>query len=221
MLFPPKVIRARIEVTIQNFFEDLKNYCQKMGWRCDKPVFKEKEWYNILIKIEEIEQWDDNRPKAYLFTFYIPSPIAAKGEPNFTNNPPIIGFEHKIYVKLNKEYPIIKARESPVISDNYLYIESRSQIWHPRFFPRKQSWGCIMVFGELDAIAMHLFGQLLWHVDKVWKYKGTETTNNPVASRWGSTNKEKAEQFMKKQMDKMWGVKEKPVKKTKKKPVIL
>ena len=168
-LFPPGILYRRIEISLKTFYDDLKTFSKTMNWKFDPYVNssngKTHKWKNNLVEVEQIEQYDDGRPKGYILTYYIPSPI---GEPldtsrpaNLTDNIPLIGYKHKIYVSLPFNYPSVRSIESSVQRSDTLYIESRSQLFHPRFYLRQKSWGCVMVNGEIDRIAMNLFQQFI------------------------------------------------------------
>lgn len=214
-LFPPKIIHRRIEISLKSFYNDLSIFCKTMHWRCD-PVFNENDgkrqkWKNNLVDIEQIEEYDDGRAKGFIFTFHIPSPIG-KGlgnkPPNLTDNIPQIGYKHKIYVSLPFNYPSVRSIESSVQRSDTLYIESRSQLFHPRFYLREKSWGCIMVNGEIDRIAMNLFQQLLWEPTHVWKENPAhETTNNIDATNWAKLcGRKEIHQLLLKYMTQQWGI---------------
>ncbi len=186
-----------------------------MNWRCD-PYVKESngkkhKWKNNLVDIEQIEEYDDGRAKGFIFTYFIPSPIGpsltGKTE-NLTDSPPVIGYKHKIYVSLPFNYPSVRSIESSVQRSDTLYIESRSQLFHPRFFLRTKSWGCIMVNGEIDRIAMNLFQQLLWEPSHIWKENPQhETTNNANATSWArNCGREPIHEFLLAKMSEKWGL---------------
>lgn len=214
-LFPPSIIYRRIEISLKSFYSDLATFCKNMHWRCD-PVFskndgKRQKWKNNLVEIEQIEEYDDGRAKGFIFTFHIPSPIglALKTKPaNLTDNIPLIGYKHKIYVSLPFNYPSVRSIESSVQRSDTLYIESRSQLFHPRFYLREKSWGCIMVNGEIDRIGMNLFQQLLWEPSHVWKEKpALETTNNIDATNWAKNcGREEIHKLLLAKMSQQWGI---------------
>ena len=214
-LFPPGILYRRIEISLKTFYDDLKTFSKTMNWKFDPYVNssngKTHKWKNNLVEVEQIEQYDDGRPKGYILTYYIPSPI---GEPldtsrpaNLTDNIPLIGYKHKIYVSLPFNYPSVRSIESSVQRSDTLYIESRSQLFHPRFYLRQKSWGCVMVNGEIDRIAMNLFQQLLWEPGHVWKEKpNQETTNNINATNWAKNcGKEEIHKYLLRLMDEKWG----------------
>lgn len=89
-----------------------------------------------------------------------------------------------------------------------MYIESRTQLFHPRFYLREKSWGCIMVNGEIDRIIMNLMQQLLWEPTHVWKDASEfETTNNRFASKWATDfGKNEVYKFVIQKMDEKWGI---------------
>ena len=214
-LFPPSIIYRRIGISLKTFYDDLMVFCKKMNWKCEPFVNesdgKRLKCRNNLVDIQQIEEYDDGRAKGFIFTYFIPSPIgkALSGNaPNLTDNPPIIGYKHKIYVSLPFNYPSVRSIESSVQRSDTLYIESRSQLFHPRFYLREKSWGCIMVNGEIDRIAMNLFQQLLWEPGHVWKEDpNLETTNNFDASNWAKDcGKEPIHQFLLKMMNDQWGL---------------
>lgn len=187
-----------------------------MGWRFDPYIStsdgKKNKWKNNLVEIEQIEEYDDGRAKGFIFTFHIPSPIGPPFDTsrpaNLTDNLPQIGYKHKIYVSLPYNYPSVRSIESNVQRTDTLYIESRSQLFHPRFYLRTKSWGCIMVNGEIDRIAMNLFQQLLWEPGHVWKDNSQqETTNNHNASAWAKKcGKEEIHTLMLGLMNKQWSI---------------
>lgn len=215
-LFPPRILFKRIESNFRIFYDDLGTYCRRMDWRFDVPQCSSDEvrfyhqWQNNLVEVELFEQYSDNRAKAFLFTYHIPSPVGNpknKGRANLTDNPPEVGYKHQIYVAIPMNYPSVRAVESSGQRSDITYIESRSQLWHPRFYLQQKSWGCIMVNGELDRIAMNLFQQLLWEPGHVWKLPGEhETTNNRAASQWGKEmGHNEIHQFMIRLMTERWG----------------
>ncbi len=214
-LFPPSIIYRRIEISLKSFYNDLAVFCKNMHWRCD-PVFSENDgkrqkWKNNLVEIEQIEEYEDERAKGFIFTFHIPSPIgmALTNKPaNLTDNIPLIGYKHKIYVSLPFNYPSVRSIESSAQRSDTLYIESRSQLFHPRFFLRQKSWGCIMVNGEIDRIAMNLFQQLLWEPTHVWKENpNLETTNNINATNWAKDcGREEIHKFLLEKMNERWSI---------------
>ena len=189
-----------------------------MNWQFDPVIDKSDEialvshWDHNLVKITQIESYPADRPKGFIFTFLIPSPVNSPKNlsqpPNLTNNIPQIGYNHKIYVCLPRNYPAVKSVELAQPGTDTLYIESRPQLWHPRFYLQQKSWGCIMVNGEIDRIAMNLFQQLLWEPGHVWKLsEERETTNNSNASRWGQINgKEEVYKFLLNLMNEKWHV---------------
>lgn len=215
-LFPPSIIYRRIEISLKSFYTDLKTFCKTMGWRCDPYVStsdgKVIKWKNNLVEIEQIEQYDDGRAKGFLFTYRIPSPIGppfdSSKKANITDNIPQIGYKHKIYVSLPYNYPSVRSIESSVQRTDTLYIESRSQLFHPRFYLREKSWGCIMINGEIDRIAMNLFQQLLWEPGHIWKENPLhETTNNMEASLWAKNcGKQEIHKLMINLMTRQWSV---------------
>lgn len=215
-LFPPSIIYRRIEISLKSFYSDLKTFCKTMGWRCDPYTNtsdgKVIKWKNNLVEIEQIEQYDDGRAKGFLFTYRIPStigpPFDSSKKANLTDNIPQIGYKHKIYVSLPYNYPSVRSVESSVQRTDALYIESRSQLYHPRFYLREKSWGCIMINGEIDRIAMNLFQQLLWEPSHVWKENPLhETTNNMEASHWAKNcGKEEIHNLMITLMNKQWSL---------------
>lgn len=215
-LFPPSIIYRRIEISLKTFYNDLMVFCKRNSWRCD-PVVNESDgknhkWHNNLVDIEQIESYDDGRAKGFIFTFFIPSPIAhplTGNKADLENNIPVVGYKHKIYVSLPFNYPSVRSIESSVQRTDALYIESRSQLFHPRFYLREKSWGCIMVNGEIDRIAMNLFQQLLWEPSHVWKEDASrETTNNIDASNWAKNcGKEEIHKLIIGKMNDQWGTK--------------
>ena len=214
-LFPPNIIYRRIEISLKTFYEDLQVFCKTMHWRYDPYVNesngKRHKWHNNLVSIEQIEEYDDGRAKGFIFTYFIPSPIdppLSRNKPDLENNTPVIGYKHKIYVSLPFNYPSVRSIESNVQRSDALFIESRSQLFHPRFYLRQKSWGCIMVNGEIDRIAMNLFQQLLWEPGHVWKENSSkETTNNYDATNWAKDCcKEEIHKFILENMNQQWGV---------------
>lgn len=214
-LYTPGIIYRRIDNSLKNFFEDLKVLCKNKHWQYE-PYVKESngkrhKWKNNLVQIEQIEEYDDGRAKGFLFTFFIPSPIGPgllnKPE-NLTDNPPVLGYKHKIYVSLPFNYPSVSAIESRVQRSDTLYIETRSQLFHPRFYLREKTWGSIIVTGEIDKIAMNLFQQLLWEPSHViWEEDPEhEPINNQQAINWVTNyGSEPIHQFLLSKMNDQWG----------------
>ena len=214
-LFPPGIIYRRIEISLKTFYNDLAIFCKNMHWRCDPYVNesdgKRHKWKNNLVEIEQIEEYDDGRAKGFIFTYHIPSPIGqalTDNPPDLEKNLPLIGYKHKIYVSLPFNYPSVRSIESSVQRSDTLYIESRSQLFHPRFYLREKSWGCIMVNGEIDRIAMNLFQQLLWEPSHIWKEDPAhETTNNIQATNWAkSCGRENIHNLLLDKMKDQWGL---------------
>ena len=215
-LFPPGIIYRRIGISLKTFYDDLAVFCKMMKWRyvpfVQQSDGKRHKWKNNMVEIEQIEEYDDGRAKGFLMTYFIPSPIGPalnnSKNANLTDNPPLIGYKHKIYVSLPFNYPSVRSIESSVQRSDTLYIESRSQLFHPRFYLREKSWGCIMVNGEIDRIAMNLFQQLLWEPSHVWKEDPKqETSNNRDATRFAQENgRENIHQFLLSKMNEKWGI---------------
>lgn len=214
-LFPPGIIYRRIEISLKTFYQDLAIFSKKMNWKCDPPRIqsdgKKSKWKNNLVEIEQIEEYEDGRAKGFIFTYFIPSPIGpplSGKQADLDKNLPVIGYKHKIYVSLPHNYPSVRSIESSVQRTDTLYIESRSQLFHPRFYLREKSWGCIMVNGEIDRIAMNLFQQLLWEPSHIWKENPShETTNNHNASSWAKKcGKEEIYEVILGLMNKQWSI---------------
>lgn len=215
-LFPPIIIYKRIEISLKTFFEDLEVFCKKSNWRYDPPKCmsdgKRSHWKNNLVEIKQIEEFPDGRAKGFIMTYHVPSfigsPLNKKKAADLDTNPPALGYKHEIYVALPANYPSVKSIESSQKRSDALYIESRSQLFHPRFYLRRKSWGCIMVNGEIDRIAMNLLQQLLWEPSHVWKDAGEyETTNNVSASNLAKElGKQEVYNYLLEKMKVQWGL---------------
>ena len=49
MLFPPKILKMRINTSIKHFYDDLKVYCIRMNWEFVEPTQKQTEKENTKI----------------------------------------------------------------------------------------------------------------------------------------------------------------------------
>ena len=177
-------INKHIERGLDIFYNELKILCSKHRWRYDPPIKKRignfNRWKNNLVSIEQVEEYDDYRPKGFIVTYNIPSfiglPINRDEQPDLNENQPSIGYKHKIYISLPYNYTTAQSIESSEKRSDAFYIESRSQLFHPKFLLRDKSWGKIEVrSGEMSKILMSLLFCLLWDSEYVWK--GIEDNN--------------------------------------------
>ncbi len=172
MMFPVKIQRLRINVSIKHFYEDLQTFCKTMNWKYEKPEifpadFKSDKihWKNNMIAFSEVSSYANNSLKEIHITYSIPSFIDG---PNTVSEKfesillPKIGFKHVISLFLSQEYPKNVAKT---------HIQSVSTLWHNNFYFYKNRYahGCVLISGEIDGMSMNLFQQLLWNPDFVWQ----------------------------------------------------
>lgn len=216
-LFPPAIVAKRLRISILKFYEDLSKFCKTMHWSYTPVIDNSKDDFHLffannMVTVRQMSVYEDSRPHGFTIEYRLPSFIGEppnKHEASLVNIPEI-GYSHLIYVSLPDNYPAVKSIEKTTEGKDHLYIESRSQLWHPRFYLRKESWGCIMVNGEMDRILMNLFQQLLWEPSHVWKSETeTETTNNYKASRFKrEVGKEPPHNILLRKMQDRFGVDE-------------
>lgn len=190
MMFPVKIQKLRINVSIKHFYDDLEAFCKTMKWDFKQPNIFPKEkstdtilWKNNLVSFSEKSKYPNGSIKEILITYTIPSFI---GPPSNTSDKfeglllPKISFKHAISLTLPNEYPANVART---------HIQAVSTLWHNNFYylQNRFSHGCVLVSGEIDGMAMNLFQQLLWNPDFVWQnaHKMSNFSLNKEALQYG------------------------------------
>ena len=189
MMLPVKIQRLRINVSIKNFYEDLKVFCNTMKWTFDDPVCLTIDrqvdtihWQNNLVSFDEKSHYPDNAVQEVQISYKIPSFIGptdfnVEKFENFVL--PKIAYEHVISLRLHQNYPLHVSQTAI----NYV-----TTLWHNNFSfgPRGYSHGCVLISGEIDGMAMNLFQQLLWNPKFIWESNnGANFSLNQPAHTFG------------------------------------
>ena len=192
MLYPVKIQKMRLNVTIKNYYEDLKLFCKTKKWYYEEPTKKPIDfqsdkiiWENNMISFSEISRYQNDSIREIHIGYTIPSFIG----PPITGNEiyegkiiPQIGYEHIISLLLANDYPAHVAQT---------HIQSVSTVWHNNFYFLKKGYahGCVLISGEVDGMAMNLFQQLLWNPEFVWQNnRGKGFSLNQEAFNYSLTN---------------------------------
>lgn len=170
IILPPDILRKRINMTIQSFYEALQVYCTKLNWKCDepKPALKELSINKIyrsnnIVTFEERSQYENGSPKEFYISYAMPSFIAepSGNTTEFENiHLPQIGYHHTYSVQIPQRYPL---------GMNGTVIHPVTSLWHINF-KYSSSSSDLLIAGELDGIAMNLFQQLLWNPEVIYDY---------------------------------------------------
>ena len=189
MMLPVKIQRLRINVSIKNFYEDLKVFCNTMDWKFDEPVSLTKNnqtdeihWKNNFVSFDEKSHYQNNSVQEIQITYKIPSfigPVQFESEKFEDQKLPKIAYEHILSLRLHQNYPLHVAQTN---------ISSVTTLWHNNFTftPRGHSHGCVLISGEIDGMAMNLFQQLLWNPKFIWENgRGQNFSLNGSAFTYG------------------------------------